>query len=147
MAKNESSEKRINDIINAAVIEFLEKGYQGASIDIIAKRAGISKGGFYHYFPNKEILLMEMNKKLSEPIIDMMEKAADSKNVLDGLSTYIKEYLHYWIDHSKEMGFFFLSMSKALESKILIAYYKEYIAVETEFFIGMFKKAIDLGET
>ena len=39
MAKNQPREKRVEDIINAAVIEFLEKGYEGATIDGIAKRA------------------------------------------------------------------------------------------------------------
>lgn len=146
MAKNESKDKRINDIINAAIIEFSEKSYNEVSVDAIAKRAGVSKGGLYHYFANKEVLLMETNKKMSEPIIRMIEEAIYSKNKLDGLSLYIKKYLKYWANHPREMSFFFLSMAKAFESNILREYYKDYINQSKAFFVDMLEKAVDLGE-
>ena len=50
MAKNEPKEVRVNEIIQAAIEEFIEKGYDGASMDQIAKRAGVSKGGVYYHF-------------------------------------------------------------------------------------------------
>ncbi len=65
MAKNEPKEVRVNEIIQAAIEEFIEKGYDGASMDQIAKRAGVSKGGVYYHFPNKEVLLMMANEKIS----------------------------------------------------------------------------------
>ncbi|MHB8061148.1 MAG: TetR/AcrR family transcriptional regulator [Ruminiclostridium sp.] len=147
MAKKLPKEIRIASLLMAAVEEFLEKGYEGASVDAIAKRAGVSKGGLYYHFPNKEVLLMEANRKLSEPIMEMIEKAYLSDSAIDGLKEYIKEYLKYWACHPKELSFFFLSMSKALESPVLMEYYKEYVKESTAFFVGMFQKAVDLGES
>ena len=146
MSQKQPKEVRVEAILEAAVEEFFLKGYDGASIDAIAKRAGVSKGGFYHHFPNKEILLMEANRKLSEPVMIMVEKACTNKSAYDGLSLYIKEYLKYWIDRPRELSFFFLSMSKALESEILMGYYKEYLKATTDFFTYIFEKASNEGE-
>jgi AcrR family transcriptional regulator len=146
MAKKLPKEIRTASLLMAAVEEFLDKGYEGASVDAIAKRAGVSKGGLYYHFPNKEVLLMDANRKLSEPILEMLEKAYLCESTIDGLKGYIKEYLNYWVSHPKELSFFFLSMSKALESTVLMEYYKEYIKENTSFYVGMFQKAVNAGE-
>ncbi|MEK5023728.1 TetR/AcrR family transcriptional regulator [Paenibacillus sp. FSL M7-1046] len=146
MTKKQLKEHRVESLLMAAVEEFLEKGYDGASVDAIAKRAGVSKGGFYHHFPNKEVLLMEANQKLSEPIMEMAEKAYSNSSVMDGLRQYIKEYLNYWASRPRELSFFFLSMSKALQAPALMEYYREYVNQSTAFLIGMFQKAMESGE-
>lgn len=146
MTKKQPKELRIDSLLMAAVEEFLAKGYDGASVDAIAKRAGVSKGGFYYHFPNKEVLLMEANQKLSEPIMEMVEKACQNESAIDGLRQYIKEYLTYWVCRPRELSFFFLSMSKALESPFLMEYYREYVKQSTDFFVGMFKKAVESSE-
>jgi AcrR family transcriptional regulator len=43
-------------ILAASVKEFTEKGFGGARIDAIARRAGVNKRMLYHYFGNKEAL-------------------------------------------------------------------------------------------
>src|SRR5260221_7104408 len=45
-------------ILNAATREFMEKGFGGARIDEIAKRARINKRMLYHYFGGKEALYL-----------------------------------------------------------------------------------------
>ncbi|MEK5235337.1 TetR/AcrR family transcriptional regulator [Paenibacillus sp. FSL L8-0470] len=146
MTKKQLKQHRVESLLLAAVEEFLEKGYDGASVDAIAKRAGVSKGGFYHHFPNKEVLLMEANQKLSEPVMEMAEKAYSNSSAMDGLRQYIKEYLNYWASRPRELSFFFLSMSKALQAPALMEYYREYVNQSTAFFVGMFQKAVESGE-
>lgn len=146
MSKKESKEYRIESLLSAAIEEFMKNGYEGTSVDSIAKKAGVSKGTFYYHFPNKEILLMEANQKLCEPIMEMAQKALFCKSPIDGLKQYIKEYVTYWATRPNEMSFLFLSMSKALETPALINYYKEYIKQSTDFFTYMFEKAVNLGE-
>jgi AcrR family transcriptional regulator len=146
MSLKQPKEIRLNAIITAAIEEFLEKGYDGASVNTIARRAGVSKGGFYHHFLNKEELLMEANRKLSEPVILMAEKAYAAESARDGLRLYIEEYIRYWTGHPKELGFFFMSMSKAFESERLMQYYKEYMEAATGFFISLLQKAAAVGE-
>ncbi|MZK50554.1 MULTISPECIES: TetR/AcrR family transcriptional regulator [Clostridium] len=54
---NLDSEKQ-NRILNAAINEFAEKGYENASTNEIVKKAGISKGLLFHYFKNKKQLFL-----------------------------------------------------------------------------------------
>lgn len=64
-------------IINAAIKEFAQKGFDKASTNEIVKEAGISKGLLFHYFQNKKQLYLF----LYEHTIDvLMEKIMEKIN-------------------------------------------------------------------
>jgi AcrR family transcriptional regulator len=46
-------------LLDAAIECFARYGYQGASIDRIARHAGVTKGALYHHYRDKEELLFE----------------------------------------------------------------------------------------
>lgn len=50
------SEQKRKQIIEAAVAEFQERGFAGASMDRISGRAGVSKRTVYNHFDSKEAL-------------------------------------------------------------------------------------------
>lgn len=41
-------------LLDAAFREIARQGYEGATVDSIAERAGVSKGAFYGHFPSKD---------------------------------------------------------------------------------------------
>ena len=47
-------------ILQAAETEFLEKGFQAASLRNISKTAGVTTGAFYRYYPSKEALFADL---------------------------------------------------------------------------------------
>ncbi len=54
-------------ILAAALKEFAAKGFAGARVDAIARRAGINKRMLYHYFGDKEELFKAvLRRKISE---------------------------------------------------------------------------------
>ena len=53
-------EERPQQILDAALAVFAERGLAAARLDDIAKLAGLSKGTIYLYFPNKEELFREV---------------------------------------------------------------------------------------
>lgn len=54
-------------ILSAALKEFSNKGFAGARVDLIARRARINKRMLYHYFGDKEDLFKAvLRKKISE---------------------------------------------------------------------------------
>jgi len=57
------SHKKVNKAIKE---EFLEKGFQGASIRSIGERAGMSSAGLYRHYPDKEAMFGAM----VDPLID-----------------------------------------------------------------------------
>lgn len=145
MTKWESKEKRIEDIVNAAVEIFLEKGYDGASMEAIAQRAKISKGGLYHHFRSKEEILYYANEKLSEPIYQYVQNAISNPDVVEGIKTYIRSYIEHWIKHQKELTFFFLTMTKALACINMWQIYEDYFNKIEGFLTGLFEKGIREG--
>ena len=52
----ETSVTTLEKIQEAAMAEFLDKGFQGASLRQIVKNAGVTTGAFYGYFSSKEAL-------------------------------------------------------------------------------------------
>ncbi len=54
-------------ILSAALKEFAAKGFAGARVDLIARRAAINKRMLYHYFGDKEGLFKAvLRRKISE---------------------------------------------------------------------------------
>jgi len=55
-------------IVDAAISEFKAAGVDGASISKIAREAGVSRPSFYFHFSSKEQLLLELQRRLEQPI-------------------------------------------------------------------------------
>lgn len=51
-------------VLRAAVALFLEKGYVKTTTAEIAKAAGIARSSFFHVFPSKEALLLELVQRM-----------------------------------------------------------------------------------
>lgn len=64
----ERNPRRTRDrILAAAIREFAAKGFHGARVDLIARRASINKRMLYHYFGDKEGLFKAvLRRKISE---------------------------------------------------------------------------------
>ncbi|KGJ91503.1 TetR/AcrR family transcriptional regulator [Colwellia psychrerythraea] len=60
------TEKKRLDILAAAQDEFKEKGFLGASMDSLAKRAEVSKRTVYNHFPSKDVLFHNIVKELCD---------------------------------------------------------------------------------
>jgi AcrR family transcriptional regulator len=65
-------EERPQEIAEAALAAFSEKGYAGTRVDEVAKRAGVSKGLLYLYFKTKEELFKAVVRSFVIPKIDAM---------------------------------------------------------------------------
>lgn len=136
---------RIEEILNAAVNEFLEKGYEGASVDSIARRSGLTKGGIYHHFRSKDEILLAANKKFQEPVLSMIETAESKQDPAQAISGFIAEYLEYWPGHLKEMAFLFLSFTKLLSSPELWTLYEKSCHTMRLFARGLYQRGMESG--
>lgn len=68
------------DIFSAAYELFSKNGFKSVNVADITRLAGISVGSFYHYYPSKEDLFieiyMEENKKVKDHIIESLDLSA-----------------------------------------------------------------------
>lgn len=54
--------RKFDQVLEGARAVFMADGYEGASVDAIAKAAGVSKATLYSYFSDKRLLFMEVAK-------------------------------------------------------------------------------------
>jgi AcrR family transcriptional regulator len=70
--RRRAPDERPQQIIDAALAVFDERGLAGARLDDIAQRAGVAKGTIYLYFDNKEELFREV---IRHTLIDRLDAA------------------------------------------------------------------------
>ena len=61
--RQDLSEERKNEILDAALEVFGELGLQEASVDDVVERSGLSKGTLYWYFKSKDRLIGALMKR------------------------------------------------------------------------------------
>jgi AcrR family transcriptional regulator len=59
-------EIRRAEILDAAFMMFIERGYDNTSLNDIISGAGLSKGMFYHHFASKEVLLEALFDRITD---------------------------------------------------------------------------------
>jgi AcrR family transcriptional regulator len=64
------AEARPDEVLDAALELFIEKGFAATRVEDIAKRAGLSKGTVYLYFPSKEAVLEGLVRRAVVPIAE-----------------------------------------------------------------------------
>ena len=77
-------------IIQTAIFEFAEYGFNGANINIIAEKAGVSVGVIYKYFTDKETLFTACVKGSLGYMDGMFDKAEEGEgNLMEFLEQLI----------------------------------------------------------
>ena len=88
----ERSREMVEWILEAALRLFSEKGYKLTTTNKIAELAGVSVGSLYHYFPNKESILLELgvrHRKMVYREIIAMLKSGSGTDLRDSLKKVI----------------------------------------------------------
>lgn len=81
-----SGEARRERILAAALLEFAENGYRGASLARIAERVELSQAGLLHHFKSKERLLVAVLDYRDELDVRKFDiEAAEGIDVLRGM--------------------------------------------------------------
>lgn len=84
-------EARPEEILEAALAVFVEQGFAAARVEDIARRAGLSKGALYLYFPAKEAMLNALVEQSAGALAITVEQhvaqgaQADPETALRGL--------------------------------------------------------------
>lgn len=90
------SKAMIGAILTAATELLLEVGYDKASTNRIASRAGVSIGSLYDYFPGKEAVFAEVQRREDRRLFDMTRINLETpETVNDWLRQQVAMYLNY----------------------------------------------------
>ncbi len=65
-------------ILDAAIVEFSEKGFSGARVDEIARRAGVNKATIYYHLGDKKSLYATVLQRIFSSVADRMTSQIDA---------------------------------------------------------------------
>jgi AcrR family transcriptional regulator len=104
-------------ILDAALLVFARDGYAASSVNEICTTAGVSKGAFFHHFPTKQALFLELleiwltaldfqmeairqeYKSVPQALIHMAELMG---NVYQAAGGYLPVFLEFWTQASHD---------------------------------------------
>ncbi|HEU4564431.1 MAG TPA: TetR/AcrR family transcriptional regulator [Gemmatimonadaceae bacterium] len=139
-------EERPRQILDAAIEVFGERGLAGARLEDIARRAGVSKGTIYLYFPSKEELFRTMVRQTIVAALEEAERCVGRGSATDELRGYMRGY---WdLARSPEFSTIYrLVIGELHDFPDLASFYsEEVIARAVRLISGIIERGIAAGE-
>jgi AcrR family transcriptional regulator len=94
--RQERGKKRMAELLRAAGEVFADVGYENATTNAIAARAGVSPGTLYQFFPNKEALAEALanayaakNQALHDSFFDLSAAEVPLRDLIDRLDWFV----------------------------------------------------------
>src|SRR5881394_3226852 len=84
---------RRDDVLDAALIEFAERGLEGTSTEDIARRAGISQPYLFRLFGTKKELYKASVARCFRETLDLFQRAAEGKRGEEALHAIGEAYM------------------------------------------------------
>jgi AcrR family transcriptional regulator len=91
-ARSTAAERR-DDVLDAALVEFADRGYVGASTDDIARRAGISQPYLFRLFGTKKELFKASVARCLRETLELFQRAAEGKRGEEALQAIGEAYV------------------------------------------------------
>jgi TetR/AcrR family transcriptional regulator len=102
-------------IAQAAKTVFADRGYQGATLEEIANRAGMSKATIYIYYKNKDDLFLQVVEELVHTaMMETDQEAASTKSPLEKLAGIVRNKMAFY-EREREFFCIYLNEKQGLE--------------------------------
>jgi AcrR family transcriptional regulator len=88
-----SAAERKDDVLDAAMVEFAERGLEGTSTEDIARRAGISQPYLFRLFGTKKDLFIATVTRCFRETLELFQRAAEGKRGEEALHAIGKAYM------------------------------------------------------
>ena len=139
---------RPQELLDAALDLFVEKGFSATRSEEVAQRAGVSKGTLYLYYPSKEELLKEVIRH------NMVTEIAEGLEIVRNFTGPSAEllamvYTLWWerIGETRASGIMKLMMSEVRNFPEIAQFYVEEVIQPSEQLLSMMlQRGIDSGE-
>jgi len=138
---------RPNEILAAALAEFVEHGYAATKLESVGRRAGITKGTLYLYFESKEALFKAVVRETIVPLLTAAERMVDDHagTPEELLRRLVLQWWHS-LDGAELAGIPKLVMSEAANFPELAQFwFDEVVQRGRQIFAGVLRRGIDGG--
>lgn len=147
-ARQRRKEARPQELLDAALALFVEKGFAATRSEEVASRAGVSKGTLYLYFPSKEELFKAVVRQNLTTVIAEGEELVHSfeGRTRELLTCLMSEWCHRVVE-TPASGIFKVMMSEARNFPDLAQFYVDEVVLPAERLLGgTVQRGIDRGE-
>src|SRR5277367_7128539 len=93
VSERKTKEERREEILDAALVEFAERGLAGASTEDIARRAGISQPYVFRLFGTKKELFRAVTARCFRETLEMFQRAAEGLRGSEALESMGQAYV------------------------------------------------------
>jgi len=140
MGTGEQEEKR-SRILDAAEHVFARRGFHGARVTDIARRAGVADGTIYLYFKNKDDLLVSLFEDRMSRVNAMLLKTLEQTQ---GARARIERFLAEYLSLADERPS--LAEVMSIELRATSKFMKEYKNVKFLQFLGLVGRVVEEGQ-
>jgi AcrR family transcriptional regulator len=116
--KQSRGQRRVEHILRSAEALFAEIGFDNATTNAIALRAGVSIGSLYQFFSSKEAILATMAERYLAQTRAAMGKALDSPHELP-LGDLLSELLETLVKLQEQRPYFLQCLGQSRPSPVL----------------------------
>jgi len=142
MTQAERKQKSINKIFDAAEKHLSSEGIENTDIDSICKKAGLTKGAFYHHFGSKQQFLLELlGKWITKLSAEVTSSPFDSYETTEIFNKIIDRMQPVFEKAGKQLPVFLELYIRAVSDESL----KDYTTETYEDFIGFFSAVVSAG--
>jgi AcrR family transcriptional regulator len=146
MPAQQRGEETRSRILEAATEAFARYGYDATGVAEICRRADVTKGAFYHHFPSKQAVFLEMLERWLGGIDKGLETARlDGENAPDRLLAMTAMFRPVFQEAGGRLPIFLEFLTKAGHSPVVwqatVAPFRKYHA----FFSRIIQDGIDEG--
>jgi len=139
---------RPQELLDAALDLFVEKGFAATRSEEVATRAGVSKGTLYLYYPSKEDLLKEV---VRQNVVNLIVQGVDLIRHFDGsTSELLARVLRLWwqrMGETRASGILKLMMSEARNFPDIAQFYVDEVIKPSHAMLSeLVQRGIDSGE-
>ncbi len=132
---------------------FRNRGFEAVGVAELCTEAGVNKGSFYHFFPSKRALLLEViDGAWDETGLLASWETNVPRRPMDQLRQYLKELFAYHYVDREEHGYVRgsllgnLALELSARDPEVAAKLNELFSQETTIFSSLLSEAADLGE-
>lgn len=141
-------EARPQELLDAALDLFVERGFAATRSEDVAVRAGVSKGTLYLYYPSKEELLKEV---IRHHVLNPIAEAAQVLRQFEGdTRALLDTMLRLWwacIGETRASGIIKLMTSEVRNFPEIAQFYvDEVVTPSNQMLVQVIQRGIDRGE-
>jgi len=153
MNKEQRKIESRNKILSTAEKYFAEKGIKGTDIDEICRKAGLTRGAFYHHFPTKQQFLLELLDRWVNKMTSQLSSIQfELKNSVEILTEITEKMQPVFEQAGRQLPIFLELYIKAvndpsLKKYVLKSYYSYLVFLTDVVSKGVEKDAVKKTDT